>query len=294
MFSIGVIEGLWTRSCIVSPTDSLVFHQADYTCTDGMARRDRPNGWICSQHSTLRSLSTVNDCVQTVNELADSDLAELTERPISLNDISEVVETLCSLLAENRRVVAAIAGPPGAGKSTFADMLAPIINERMGKAVTAIVPMDGFHLDNEVLDARGHQNRKGAPFTFDVDGLIAAIQRILASDADVAIPVFDRAQDLARAGGRIVTPNHQLILVEGNYLLLDESPWSLVPSLMDCRIYLEVAERELSRRLTKRWRDHGMDEADAAKRAETNDLPNARLVAAKRLPADYIVSAATS
>ena len=63
-----------------------------------------------------------------------------------------------------------------------------------------VVPMDGFHLDNALLDARGLRAKKGAPETFDVAGFIALIHR-LKTEADVVYPLFDRARDLSVAGG---------------------------------------------------------------------------------------------
>lgn len=67
------------------------------------------------------------------------------------------------------RVVTALAGPPGAGKSTAAEALADALNQ-LSAGVAAVFPMDGFHYDDAVLDQRGWRARKGAPHTFDVSG----------------------------------------------------------------------------------------------------------------------------
>lgn len=192
--------------------------------------------------------------------------------------------------AGRRRYVLAIAGAPGAGKSTLAEaLLAALEAQAPGRA--ALVPMDGFHLDNAVLDARGLRPRKGAPQTFDVDGLAAALARVRAADRPVAVPVFDRDLDLARAGGRIVGPDQPVVLVEGNYLLLRDAPWDGLAGLFDRTLFLEVPEDELARRLVARWLGHGMGSEAARARAEGNDLPNARLVAARSRPADVVWTA---
>jgi pantothenate kinase len=100
------------------------------------------------------------------------------------------------------RKLVAVAGPPASGKSTFAALLCDTLKREGMLAQT--VPMDGFHLDNRLLDARGLRARKGAPETFDIQGFVALVQR-LKQGGDVVYPVFDRDRDLAVAGADMVT-----------------------------------------------------------------------------------------
>ena len=183
------------------------------------------------------------------------------------------------------RLVVAIAGPPGAGKSTFAEALVGAL-DRAEPGSAVLVPMDGYHYDNAVLEARGLRSRKGAPATFDAAGLAADLDRIRRGDPEVAVPVFDRALDVSRGSARIVAPAHRLVVVEGNYLLLDAAPWTGLRERFDYTLRLDVAAEELRRRLVARWLDHGMGAADAIRRAGDNDLPNARLVAEASVAAD--------
>ncbi len=184
------------------------------------------------------------------------------------------------------RFILAVAGAPGAGKSTLAAALVADLGSG-----ARLVPMDGFHLDNAVLDARGLRARKGAPETFDAPGFLALMARLRAGDgAEIAIPVFDRAADLSRAGADVVTPVDRILVVEGNYLLLDQAPWDGLEGVFDLTVFLDVPEAELERRLVQRWIDHGLD-ADAARaRALSNDIPNARRVVAKSRPADIVIA----
>lgn len=189
-----------------------------------------------------------------------------------------------------KRFVAAIAGPPGAGKSTLVEALQVAVEARIGEGAVAIVPMDGFHYDNAVLDARGERPRKGAAFTFDVAGYEHVLARIREAASPVAVPVFDRTLDLTRAGARLIEPGHRVILTEGNYLLLDEAPWNRLAACFDLTIYLDVPETILEERLIARWLAYGLDPAAAAVRARSNDLVNARHVRALSRKADVIVA----
>lgn len=187
------------------------------------------------------------------------------------------------------RALIAIAAPPGAGKSTLATALKAEIDAALGPDNATIVPMDGFHLDNAVLAERGILGRKGAPETFDAAGFVVLVRR-LRSAAEVVIPLFDRARDLAVAGAAVVEPRHRVVLVEGNYLLLDLPPWSALASLWDLTVWLDVPLPELETRLVRRWLDHGLAPQAARERALGNDIPNARLVLDRSRPADLIVS----
>ncbi|NEX45628.1 nucleoside triphosphate hydrolase [Rhodobacter sp. ETT8] len=196
----------------------------------------------------------------------------------------ELAEAILGRLAD-RRMVVAIAGAPGSGKSTLAEALCETLNG-LRAGVAAVMPMDGYHLDNALLDARGLRARKGSPPTFDVDGLARDLARVRAGDRPVILPVFDRDLDLARAGAREVGPEVPVILLEGNYLLLDRAPWRDLAPMFDMTVFVEVPEAELERRLIARWLHHGYAPEVAQARALGNDIPNARLVAAQSRPAD--------
>jgi pantothenate kinase len=199
--------------------------------------------------------------------------------------IGALARDLLSRAEGRSRYIFAVVGAPGAGKSTLAEALVAAL-AALAPGRAALMPMDGFHYDNAVLDARGLRPRKGAPETFDVDGLVEALARIRRADRPVALPVFDRDLDLARAGARIVGPETPLIVLEGNYLLLDAAPWDRLAPMLDRTLYLDVPEAELHRRLVARWLHHGLDPAAARARAEGNDIPNARTVATRSRPAD--------
>lgn len=179
------------------------------------------------------------------------------------------------------RLMVAIAGPPASGKTTLAADLANALGQG-----ARVVPMDGFHFDDAILTARGHQSRKGAPHTFDVAGLAHCLTRIRAGE-EVAIPVFDRSLELARAAADVVVPEDRIILVEGNYLLLNRAPWADLRALFDFSVMVTASEALLTQRLVARWQHYGR--TDALDWIAFNDLPNARTVLAESTGADLVI-----
>ena len=191
----------------------------------------------------------------------------------------------------DRRFILGIAGPPASGKSTLAEALCDALDAGWatdeGTGIAAVAALDGFHYDDRVLLARGHRPRKGAPFTFDVEGFEAMLERLAAPSREtVAVPVFDRDLELSRAAAAVVEPHHRVVITEGNYLLLDDERWRGVPALLDFTVFLDVPPDELRRRLMQRWLGHGYGQAEAREKMETNDLVNARLVATSSVAPD--------
>ncbi len=187
-----------------------------------------------------------------------------------------------------RRIVA-IAGAPASGKSTIAHRIEQRLNER-APGSTALLPMDGFHYDDEVLVPRGWRPRKGAPHTFDVGGYASALRRLKANDEpSVAVPRFDRDIEIARAGAIIIEPGVRLIVSEGNWLLLDDEPWPMLRRYFDRTVLVVADMAALLVRNRQRWVEYGMDEAFIRAKLDDNDMPNARLVYERSADPDWII-----
>ena len=199
-----------------------------------------------------------------------------------MSDWNQLVSHVLATEAKGARALIAVAGPPAAGKSFIAERL----RKEFAAEGAEILPMDGFHYDNAVLDQLDLRQRKGAPPTFDFDNFELTLRRVRDSAVSVAVPTCDRTLDLSRAGARLIAPATRYVIVEGNYLLLDRPPWSGLARLFDLTVFITAPRAELEQRLLKRWTDLSYPEAYAVAKVRGNDLPNVDLVLERSVGAD--------
>ena len=167
-------------------------------------------------------------------------------------------------------------------------MLATALAEEVPGAV--VVPMDGFHRTTAELAARGWVAERGTPRTFDALAFVALLRLLRAGDA-VRAPAFDRSREEPVPAAIDVPADARLVLIEGNYLLLDVPPWAEVAGLLDETWFVEVREDVRLARLIDRHVEFGRSRAEATARARSgSDAANARLVAATRTRADRVVT----
>lgn len=200
--------------------------------------------------------------------------------------VVQIYNELLSVDRKNERILVGISSAPGAGKSTLSQALSTKLNK--SEHVAAVIPMDGYHLDDSLLEDLGLLKRKGAPETFDFAGFKHLLLRIKNED-EVVYPVFDREREISIAGAGILKKNIRIVIVEGNYLLFDEEPWSCLSKLWDYSVFLDVELTVLEQRLIDRWLDHGFSRAEARQKALGNDIQNSKRVIASRIQADRII-----
>jgi pantothenate kinase len=228
-------------------------------------------------------------------DLADlegwSTVPSRSDRTISMAELAAAVAVRAARRRDpGLRYVLGIAGPPAAGKSTLSIALRDELNRRAGRRLAEIAPMDGFHLSNARLQAVGALARKGEPDTFDAAGYARRLASVRhAGDADVAWPTFDRSIEEPVPGGVVFTPDVQIAITEGNYLLLDTGDWASVRTALDEAWFIDADLSLLESRLIARHRQGGKSEAAARTKTSRSDLPNARLVRRTRQRARLVL-----
>jgi len=188
-------------------------------------------------------------------------------------------------VARAKRRILGITGAPGVGKTTYA--LAQVATSG---APAAYVPMDGFHLADVTLTALGRLDRKGAPDTFDAWGYAALLRRLHDErDHVVYAPGFERHLEQPIAGALAVQPDADLVVTEGNYLLLDRPEWRAVREQLDEVVHLVTDDDLRRRRLVTRHVEFGKTPAEAEVWVARVDDANAALVEAAAHRADRVV-----
>ena len=192
------------------------------------------------------------------------------------------------------RILIGLAGPPGSGKSTLAESVVTHLNQRAcSRDEAALLPMDGFHLDNELLKQRNLLHRKGTPETFDAEGLVELLINVKAGVGDIHYPLFDRALDHSLIDAGLLKADTKIVVVEGNYLLLDAPVWNQLIDLFDASVFLSPSRSTLEERLMSRWLGLGFSEEDARRKAHGNDMINADTVLMHSLRADLTLAECT-
>lgn len=201
--------------------------------------------------------------------------------------LEDVAGDIIARAGNAKRILVAIAGPPGAGKSTLADNVVKALKAKGESA--EVLPMDGFHMDNAVLIEKGLLKRKGVPDSFDVRAFLDIVRAVRAADQEVLVPVFDRSREIAIASARVVSPDHRFIVIEGNYLLFSQGKWAELEGMFDYSIMLAPPMEVLEQRLWERWKGYDLDDEAARAKVYGNDLPNGRLILENRRPADVTI-----
>lgn len=213
---------------------------------------------------------------------------------------TEVAATLLPYLerrvAGTDRFLLGLAGPPGVGKSVLAaalvrafaaahsadavhapDTVSTSDAAAISRDAAVVVGMDGFHLRQHELTQRGLQDVKGAPETFDAAGFVRLLHRLRCPTTTVKAPRFDRTIEEPIDAAVTVHPRHLLVVVEGNYLLLD-GPWASVRDLLDEIWHLDLPDAERVPLLVSRHVRHGRTPLEAENWVQRSDEANARLV----------------
>ncbi len=187
------------------------------------------------------------------------------------------IEELIAAIPTNERALVGIGGPPGAGKTTLAHKLADCLPSAVA------VSMDGWHLSNAQLIAQDKVNRKGAPDTFDYGGFARMLYDVQSQrETDIYLPTFEHGVGEPIAASIRLGPEIQVVIFEGNYLLMQEKPWSLLSGMFDTRIYCDAPWSVCRERLIQRKIDNGKSQTEAVEWADRVDFANYQTVQSNR------------
>lgn len=194
----------------------------------------------------------------------------------------------------NRRILVYLAASPGVGKSTLASFLEFISKNEAGAEELQAIGLDGFHYHQEFIKNNKviidgievpMAEVKGCPETFDLDKLKSKIVSL--KNENVKWPIYDRNLHDVVEDKILVTKN--IVLIEGNWLLLDEDGWRDLKEYCDYSIFIKAEEGMLKKRLIERKRKGGLSEEAAVKFYEKSDSKNVQRVLNNSLKADLVL-----
>lgn len=140
--------------------------------------------------------------------------------------------------------------------------------------------MDGFHFYNTYLESHTTVRQgevislkkiKGAPETFDLKKLTENLARAASGDM-CTWPEYKRS--LHDPVENFYTVTESIILIEGNYLLLDRPGWCELKHYADYTIKMTADKKELHERLIARKMATGSSYTEASRHVDYSDMEN--------------------
>ncbi|WP_208559758.1 nucleoside/nucleotide kinase family protein [Marinilactibacillus kalidii] len=185
---------------------------------------------------------------------------------------------------KNTRIVVYLAAPPGTGKTTLSQFLEILYNRLPLSHTFQSISIDGFHYPNAYLTSHNIEIEgksvplktiKGSPESFDLKALRESCAT-LHEHSQVEWPLYDRK--LHDVSSQRLKVDADIVLVEGNWLLLDEPGWGELKALADLTIFIEAQETALKSRLINRKMMGGLSKEAAEAFYEQSDGKNVKKV----------------
>ena len=205
--------------------------------------------------------------------------------PERLSDYASLFSAITTPLPRRKPMIAAIAGPPAAGKSTLAKKLVLDLNS-VGLS-TCYCPMDGFHLTNAQLDANGLRSVKGRIDTFNASAFANSVARLAARE-EFWWPRYSRRRHEPIPEGIRIKGTEAACVIEGNFVLVDELPWNTAAKSYALRIFSDAPDAKLRKFLLLRHMRGGKSESEALEKIRQTDMPNARKIRKTAASADIL------
>jgi putative kinase len=204
---------------------------------------------------------------------------------------------LIKLSGNQNRALVAIAGPPGSGKTAFASVLTTVINIELKSEQAVLIQQDGWHYPNSYLDSHliHHQGEdiplrqlKGSPETYDTRAAYDFLKKIKQGQS-LGYPVYSRQLHDPIPDAGIIRPDQHIIILEGNYWLLQEAAWQPFQALFDATIFLTALPEKLVDGLRQRHLRGGKTIEFTQKHMNKVDLPNIERVLNHSAEAQIVV-----
>jgi pantothenate kinase len=193
----------------------------------------------------------------------------------------------------DRRILIAMAGLPGSGKSTVAIRLTEAVNAHAGAGAMIALGMDGFHFSKAELsrfaDPAEALKRRGAPWTFDARALAQRLLDLRQQEAPVMWPDFEHGVGDPVADAITVRPSTRIVLIEGLYLMHDDHGWQHAPLFDECWFLDVTMEVAMDRLVLRHMAANNQSREVAMQRLAVNDRLNADIVQKSRARAQYLI-----
>lgn len=256
-----------------------------------------------------------NKTIQVISSAVQHDYIAATSRNRSSDPSLDMDDTYTQLAAKildaasaksPGRLLVGVAGPPGSGKSTIAAQVVKAINQKTSAGVFSgraeTVPLDGFHYTRQFLDSLPNREeayvRRGSPWTFDVDAILAFIKTLAASAEwpeakrpTILAPSFDHAVKDPKENDIEISPDTSIVVLDGNYLLLDEDKWRDIGLCLDMKILVDVGPLVARERVALRHVAAGIEPTlqRGQERFDRNDSINGDLIRSNAVSYDLLV-----
>ncbi|MGR5066442.1 nucleoside/nucleotide kinase family protein [Photobacterium sp. DNB22_13_2] len=203
-----------------------------------------------------------------------------------------LVEKFSRLYHETQqRIVIFLSAPPGSGKSTLAAFWEHLSEQDEHLEPLQVLPFDGFHYPNDILDnntierngeAISLRSIKGCYETFNLTELIDKLKQLKVKDPKW--PYYDR--NLHDPVDDAIDVTRNIVVVEGNWLLLDEPVWQGLHNLADFTVFIDTQPEFLQERLVNRKIRGGTSPEDALAFYHQSDAVNVDKVLNQSIKAD--------
>lgn len=180
---------------------------------------------------------------------------------------------------KHKRIVIFLAAPPAVGKTTLSQFLENLSRNNKQFEEIQGIGLDGFHYSNEFLikhtiEKNGERivlkSIKGAPETYNYKAVEEKLKKI--KDENIMWPIYNRKlHDVEKDKIRI---EKNIILIEGNWLLLNEDNWKELKKLSDYSIMIIAEKKLLKDRLITRKIMGGISKKEAEEFYEKSDKKN--------------------